>query len=104
MDKFSRIKGFLLAHYIPRNLFLVFLVLLLLFLNISMVLAFEIRRGTMVKISSTEIIEGDLFIAGETIIIEGTINGDLIAAGRTIIMNGMVNGSIMAAAETITIG
>jgi cytoskeletal protein CcmA (bactofilin family) len=104
MDKFSRIKGCLLAHYIHRDLFLVFLVLLLLFLNTSMVLAFETRRGTMVKVSGTEIIEGDLFIAGDTIIIEGTINGDLIAAGRTIMMNGMVNGSIIAAAETITIG
>ncbi|MFW6149335.1 MAG: hypothetical protein ACOC6D_05725 [Atribacterota bacterium] len=103
MDKLSRIKGYLSTHYIPRNLLLVFLVLLLLFLNTSMVLAFEIRRGTMVKVSSTEIIEGDLFIAGETIIIEGTINGDLIAAGRTIMMNGIVNGNIMAAAETINI-
>jgi len=41
------------------------LVFLLLFLNTSMVLAFETRRGTMVKISSNEVIEGDLFIAGE---------------------------------------
>lgn len=103
MNKFSRIKDYLLVNYIPRDLVVVLLVLLLLFLNTSMVLAFETRRGTMVKISSTEVIEGDLFVTGETIIIEGTINGDLIAAGRTIMVNGIVNGSIIAGAQTIYI-
>jgi len=103
MNKFSRIGGYLLDKYISGKLVLIFLALLLLFLNTSIVLAFETRRGTMVKVSSTEVIEGDLFVAGETIIIEGTINGDLIAAGRTIMMNGIVNGSIIAGAQTIYI-
>ena len=92
-----------MKKYIYIKWAFVFLIILFLFLNTLMGFAFEMRHGTMVKISNKEVIEGDLFVAGETVIIEGTINGDLIAAGRTIMMNGIVNGNIIAGAQTIYI-
>ena len=103
MNKIAKKEKQLLSRNNQGNIGLILMVLLLLFFSTTMVLAFETRHGTMVKISGNEVIEGDLFIAGETIIVEGTINGDLIAAGKTIIVNGIVNGSIIAAGETINI-
>jgi cytoskeletal protein CcmA (bactofilin family) len=65
--------------------------------------AFEIRRGDIVTINGGEIVNDDLYIAGEEVLVDGIINGDLWAFGRTIIISGEVKGSILAAAESINI-
>ena len=67
------------------------------------VLAFDARGGDTVTISGGEVVDDDLYIAGGTITIDGTVNGDLWAAGNAIIVNGTVKGSVMAAGRTISI-
>ena len=56
--------------------------------------------GDMVRIGADETIDGDLFIVGQQIIVEGTVNGDLFVFGRTIRIRGIVNGSVNAVAAT----
>lgn len=56
-----------------------------------------------VRIGADETIDGDLFVGGQTIIIEGTVNGDVFAAGTTITIRGTVNGSVNAAGTRIEI-
>lgn len=51
------------------------------------------RQGNRVVVERGEIINDDLYIAGSTIRIDGTVNGDLIAAGNSITVNGDVQGS-----------
>ena len=59
--------------------------------------AAEFRGGEdTVRIGANETIDGDLFVGGTTIIIEGTVNGDVLAAGTTITIRGTVNGSVNA--------
>ena len=82
--------------------FLLMLFLLLVFSGAPS-LAFEFRRGDNVNIPSGEVVNDDLYIAGEVVLIDGTINGDLWAFGRVIIINGEVKGSIFAAAESVNI-
>ncbi|MGA1839865.1 MAG: hypothetical protein ACMUIU_04485 [bacterium] len=65
--------------------------------------AFEFRRGDNVTIASGEVVDDDLYIAGEVLLIDGVINGDLWAFGKAIIISGEVKGSILAAAESINI-
>jgi len=65
--------------------------------------AADMRSGDTVIVSAGEVINDDLFIAGNNIVIDGTINGDIIAAGSTITINGAVNGSIIAAGQTVSI-
>ncbi|MGA1790071.1 MAG: hypothetical protein ACMUIM_01175 [bacterium] len=65
--------------------------------------AFDVRGGETISIPAGEIVDEDLYAAGETIIIDGTINGDLWAFGRAVVINGDVKGSVLAAAETIHI-
>ncbi|HBY74060.1 MAG TPA: hypothetical protein DEG44_05245, partial [Candidatus Kerfeldbacteria bacterium] len=45
----------------------------------------------------------DVFVAGNTITVTGTIDGDLFAAGNTIIVRGDVMGSIRAAGSVVQI-
>jgi len=79
------------------------LVTLLMMLNAVPVLAFDARSGLTVTVASGEVVDDDLYVAAESIIIDGTINGDLWAAGNTITVNGIVNGSVMAAGRIVNI-
>lgn len=66
-------------------------------------LAAEVRSGGDVTIASGEVIDGDLYLAGNHITVDGTINGELWAAGGTITINGMINGSLVAIGQTVNI-
>ena len=77
--------------------------LLALVLFASPVVAAEFRTDETVRIGADETIDGDLFVAGTEIIIEGTVNGDVFAAGTTITIRGTVNGSVNAAGTRIEI-
>lgn len=73
------------------------------FLTSAPVLAADLRSGDTITVASGEVVDDDLYIAGESIVIDGTINGDLWAVASTITVNGAVNGGIVAAAKTINV-
>jgi cytoskeletal protein CcmA (bactofilin family) len=52
-------------------------------------------------IEEGEVIDDDLFIANDTVKINGVINGDVFAGGNVVIVNGSVNGSLFAGAQTV---
>ena len=54
-------------------------------------------------VGADEVIDDDLFVAGNAVKIDGTINGDLIATGSIITINGTVKGSLVATAQTIVL-
>ena len=92
-----------MSKHILKGLIVSLLAILLMTFTAVPVLAFDARSGDIVTVASGEVIDGDLYVAGGTIIIDGTINGDLIAAGGTITVNSTVNGNIMAAGGTVNI-
>jgi len=63
----------------------------------------ESRSGEQVNIPTDEVIEDDLYVAGEMITIDGTVRGDLVGAGRQITLNGTVEGDVIAAGQAIAI-
>lgn len=65
--------------------------------------AFEYRADQTVHIKSDEVIEGDLYVFGEKVTIEGTVQGDLIAFGSQIEIKGPVEGDLIAAGQTILV-
>jgi hypothetical protein len=67
------------------------------------VMAADLRGGTVVTIGAGEVIEEDLYIGGQEIVIDGTVNGDVVAAGTEVTVNGIINGSVIVVAQTITI-
>lgn len=103
MNNTTAIKEVEMSKHILKGLIVSMLAILLLTFTAVPALAFDARSGNIVTVASGEVIDGDLYVGGKTITIDGTINGDLIAAGRTITVNGPVNGNIMAAGETVNI-
>src|SRR5665648_637009 len=103
MNKTTAIKEVEMSKHILKGLIVSLLAILLMTFTTVAVLAFDVRRGDIVTVASEEVIDSDLYVAGGTIIIDGTINGDLIAAGKIIRVNGPVNGSIIAIGGTVDI-
>jgi len=66
-------------------------------------LAADIRGEQSVIVPSGEVIDDDLYVAGNEIIIDGTVNGDIFAVANTITINGIVNGGVTLAGETVTV-
>lgn len=47
--------------------------------------------------------DGDLYIAGSDIFINGTVNGDVFGAGRSLTINGTVDDGVSFARQTLTV-
>ncbi|MBC8507379.1 MAG: polymer-forming cytoskeletal protein [Anaerolineales bacterium] len=77
------------------------LVLVLSFGFVGSAQAFEFIDNA--DLPAGEVIDDDLFIAGDNIVIDGTVNGDLFAFGQNIEFNGVVNGSLITGGQFIEI-
>jgi cytoskeletal protein CcmA (bactofilin family) len=66
-------------------------------------LAAEVRSGDTVTIGPDEVITDDVYVFGNNLVIQGTVNGDVIAAGSSVTVAGHVTGSVAAAGSTLTI-
>lgn len=86
-----------------RVLNLLTLFVLALFIFVPAASAYDGRGGDSVVIGQDQVINDDLFVAGETVTVDGTVNGDLFAAGRTVIINGKVAGNVLAAGSIVAI-
>ncbi|MFW6181080.1 MAG: hypothetical protein ACOC8N_04970 [Spirochaetota bacterium] len=65
--------------------------------------AFTARSGERSVVGPGEVIRGDLFMAGDRVIVQGKVEGDLYAAGRQVIIEGEVTGDVVLAGEWITV-
>jgi predicted anti-sigma-YlaC factor YlaD len=57
----------------------------------------------IVSVPAGQTVDDNLFAAGDTVIIDGTINGDLIAIARTVTINGTVKGNVLTAASSVEV-
>ncbi len=90
----------------PKRKFLVYLLPIVLIFTLSFGIANSAKAVEFDEdgfVGADEVIDDDLFITGENVKINGTINGDLIATGGTVTVNGTVKGSLVAGAQAITI-
>lgn len=65
--------------------------------------AAEFQSGGDITVAADQVINDDLYVAGQKVSILGTLNGDLIAAGSNINVSGSVNGNIIAAGSDLDI-
>lgn len=66
-------------------------------------LALDGRESDNVVISASEVVNDDLYIAAETLVIDGTVKGDVVVFARTITINGTIEGDLIAAGQDIII-
>ena len=55
------------------------------------------------NLAAGQVVEDDLFIAGENVSVAGTVEGDLFAVGETIEISGNVSGNVIAAGQSILV-
>ncbi|MFA6106116.1 MAG: hypothetical protein WC745_00360 [Patescibacteria group bacterium] len=65
--------------------------------------AYEIRKGDTVIVPKDEIIDGNLYVAGANINIDGHVKGDVFCAGQSINLSGTVDGSVFCAGQNINL-
>ncbi len=90
-----------------KNLFNAVIVLLIVivcfFFICCPVQAADFRGVERCAVETGEVVDDDLYIAGNEVTIEGTVNGDVWAAGSTVTITGDVNGNIVAVGQTVII-
>lgn len=59
--------------------------------------------GNEVGVGPKEVVRDDLYIAGNTVTIDGTVTGDVVAAAQRVVLNGRVGGDFMAVAQTVVV-
>jgi len=70
---------------------------------VTLVAEVERRAEDAVLVGPGEVVPDDLYAAGDSVRIQGTVLGDLVAAGREVIVEGTVEGDLIAAAQTVTV-
>jgi cytoskeletal protein CcmA (bactofilin family) len=92
-------------HFATRYLiqFLCALVLLSVLLFVTPSWAKDTVSGKQVTIAAGQIVPDDVYLAGETILLNGTVKGDAVLAAKQITLNGTVEGDLIAAGQVITI-
>lgn len=65
--------------------------------------AFAVKTGAAVNIGANEVIDGNLYAAGSSLLIDGQVKGDVVCAGQSVIINGRVDGDVLCAAQSINV-
>ena len=65
--------------------------------------AAETRGGDNVVIARGETINGDLYVAANTVTVDGTVNGDLVAVANLITVNGTITGDLLTAGQGLVV-
>jgi cytoskeletal protein CcmA (bactofilin family) len=63
----------------------------------------DYRTGDAVTIGAGETVSDDLYVAGQTVTIEGTVDGDVTVAAGTVAVRGQVNGSLNVGGGTVDV-
>ncbi len=74
-----------------------------LFLSSNPADAATVRKGNSVRIPQQETIDESLYIGGNSVNVDGTVNGDVICGGQDIEITGVVNGDVICAGQSIVI-
>jgi len=81
----------------------ILLFLALILVPIGLAQAAQTKSDDSVYVANDEIINGNLYAAGKTIVVDGSISGDLIAVAQTIKVNGRIEGDIIGVAQDIIV-
>ncbi|HKP53245.1 MAG TPA: hypothetical protein VJ183_11410 [Chloroflexia bacterium] len=63
----------------------------------------ETRTGDVISVPSGTTVDDNLYAAGNTVTIDGTIRGNLVAAAREVTINGTIEGNVYVGAQTLVI-
>ena len=65
--------------------------------------AAQVRGGNDIVVGRDEVIAEDLYVAGNSVTIDGTVRGDLVTVASQVTINGVVEGDVLAAGQGVVI-
>jgi len=65
--------------------------------------ATEFRKGQNAEVTSSEVIKSDIFLSGDRLSVDGTVEGDVYAFGRSLDVTGHVLGDVIVFAHDVRI-
>jgi cytoskeletal protein CcmA (bactofilin family) len=71
--------------------------------SVSLASAFSFRTGDSVIVSEGEVLDGSLFISGDSLTVDGVVNGDIYCAGKTVTIRGDIHGDVICAGQNLVI-
>jgi len=92
-----------MSKHIFKGLIISLILMLMTVFAAAPVLAFDSRSGDTVNVPHGEVVDGDLYVMGRNIVIDGTVNGDIFGFGQTITINGTVNGGVTLVGQTLIV-
>jgi hypothetical protein len=63
----------------------------------------KLRTGDTVTVGADESVDGDLYVLGGMVTVNGSVDGDLSAFGGQVTLNGSVTGDVLAAGGSVSI-
>lgn len=63
----------------------------------------KLRTGETITIAADETVEGDLYAAAGTVVVQGTVAGDLVVGSGDVQIAGTVEGDLIAAAGSVSV-
>jgi len=87
---------------LKRNvIFSLIMIPLLMFVLVTPASAFVVDNDGTLGVN--EVIDDDLFLGGDIVTVDGTVNGLLFAGGRDVVIKGTVNGDAVLTGQNITV-
>lgn len=65
--------------------------------------ALDPRTGDDLTVDADETVDDDLYVAADTLTVEGTVAGDLVVAARRVVIDGTVEGDLIGAAQSVVV-
>jgi hypothetical protein len=63
----------------------------------------KLRAGDVITVPAGETVNGDIYLAGGNITIDGNVDGDVVAVGGQVNVNGTVDGDVLVGAGTTNV-
>lgn len=65
--------------------------------------AFASASDKLTTVAKEQVVDGAVYLAGETVAVAGTVKGDVYCAGRNVTVSGTVEGDVLCAGQDVTI-
>lgn len=62
-----------------------------------------VRQGSTITIDKSEVVDGDLYVAGTEVRVLGTVSGDLIVLGGDVDIDGYIGGDVLVVGGMVTV-
>jgi carbonic anhydrase/acetyltransferase-like protein (isoleucine patch superfamily) len=87
----------------PTRMVILVIAVLLTLMTATATVSADTRAGEKVIVSADEVVPDDLYVTGQDIVIDGTVQGDVLGFARSVTVNGTVTGDLLVGAQAVIV-